>query len=179
MEKLSLTTLLLLLCATFVYAQEKPKKPVASPRQVLKQDFALSQITINYSRPGVKGRKIFGNHEPYDSVWRTGANAVTTIEFGQDVKLEGHDVKAGKYAIYTIPRKDTWTIILNKDVDVWGTEYNKADDVLRFDVDSKPIAFPIETFTINVGHIRDTSAIIYMVWEHTYVPIQVTTTLSQ
>jgi hypothetical protein len=141
---------------------------------VITQDFALSHITIDYSRPGVKDRTIFGGLVPYGKVWRTGANAVTTIEFGQDVQLEGHDVKAGKYALYTIPTAGSWTIILNKDIKNWGTQYGQSDDVLRFTVPSYQFPIRAETFTINIDSIRDTSAIIYMIWDHTYVPIHVT-----
>lgn len=177
MKKLSLFTLFMLFCTILAFAQQQPKKPAASPHQVLTQDFALSKITIDYSRPGVKDRTIFGDLVPYDSVWRTGANAVTTVEFGKDVKLEGHDVKAGKYALYTIPGEDSWTIILNKDVKVWGTVYKEGDDVIRFQVKPVPLPFKIETFTIGLDQMRDTSCVLYLAWDQTYVPIQVTTTL--
>lgn len=165
-----------LFCSTTIFAQGV-KTPAPSPHQVLTQDFGLSKITIDYSRPGVKGRTIFGEQTPYGKEWRTGANAVTTIEFGQDVKLEGHEVKAGKYALYSIPDRDKWTIILNKDIKNWGTEYKEADDVLRFDVPSYHIPEKIETFTINIDSLRDSSAIIYLLWENTYVPIHVTTNI--
>lgn len=174
MKKFLLTAFAVLCCMSLAFGQGG-KKPAASPHQVLTQDFAQSHITIDYSRPGVKDRTIFGQHEPYGKVWRTGANAVTTLEFGQDVKLDGHLVKAGKYALYTIPTADEWTIILNKDVDVWGTKYVEADDVLRFKVQSVPLDFKIETLTINVDNIRDTSCTLYIAWENTYVPIEVTT----
>lgn len=175
MKKTLLTASLLLSCMSLALAQGGPKKPAASPRQVVVQDFATSKITIDYSRPGVKGRTIFGDHEAYGKVWRTGANAVTTIDFGQDVQLEGHPVKAGKYALFTIPTASSWTIILNKDVQNWGTEYKKEDDVLRFEVPSYPMPFKVETLTINLDSLRDNSAILYIIWENTYVPIHLTT----
>lgn len=177
MKKLFLTAFAALCCLNLAFGQmsEKPDKPAASPHQVVKQAFALSHITIDYSRPGVKGREIFGGLVPYDKVWRTGANAVTTIEFGLDVKLNGHLVKAGKYAVYTIPTAGDWTIILNKDIDVWGTEYAKSDDVVRFQATPVPLSFSIETFTINIDKIRDNSCILYLAWDQTYVPIEVTT----
>lgn len=168
-----LLTLAATLCSITLFAQGI-KMPAASPHQILTQDFALSHITIDYSRPGVKDRTVFGDLVPYGKEWRTGANAVTTIEFGQDVKLEGHDVKAGKYALYTIPNPDEWTIILNKDVKNWGTQYTQGDDVLRFNVPAFEVPVYIETFTINIDSIRNNSAVIYMIWEHTYVPIHVT-----
>lgn len=176
MKKLSLSALLLLLCTTFVFAQNS-KKPQASPHQVVNQAFALSHITVDYSRPGMKDRTVFGGLVPYGTVWRTGANAVTTVDFGKDVKLNGHDVKAGKYALYTIPSKGDWTIILNKDVKNWGTEYSQSDDVLKFKATPQQLPFPVETFTINFDQVRDASATMYLLWDRTYVPIKITTTL--
>lgn len=174
-KKISLA-LALVLSGTGLFAQGV-KKPAASPHQVITQDFALSKITIDYSRPGAKGRTVAGELVPYGKEWRTGANAVTTIEFGQDVRLEGHEVKAGKYALYSIPNKQEWTIILNKDVKNWGTEYSQADDVLRFNVPSRQIPVHVENFTINIDSLRDSSAVIYLMWEHMYVPIHVTASI--
>lgn len=177
-RKIALLSLAALFFCSALWAQGV-KMPAASPHQVLTQDFALSKITIDYSRPGVKDRTVFGDLVPYGKEWRTGANAVTTIEFGQDVKLEGHEVKAGKYALYTIPNPEEWTIILNKDIKNWGTEYTESDDVLRFNVPSYQVPVSVETFTIDIDSLRDSSAIIYMIWEHTYVPIHVTTNIDQ
>lgn len=174
MLKQSLTVFLTLLLAVPAVSQEV-KTPAPSPHQVVTQDFGLSRITIDYSRPGVKGRTIFGDLVPYGKEWRTGANGVTTVAFGADVELEGHDVKAGKYALYTIPGPHDWTIILNKDVKNWGTQYNEKDDVLRFQVSSYQLPFPIETLTINVDALRDSTAVLYLIWDHTYVPIKMTT----
>lgn len=169
-----IATLLVAVCCQMLFAQGV-KMPAPSPHQVINQDFGLSQITIDYSRPGMKGRTVFGGLVPYNQEWRTGANAVTTIDFGQDVELDGHPVKAGKYALYSIPAEGEWTIILNKDIKNWGTQYSQADDVLRFKVNTHQLPFPIETFTINMDNIRDSTATLYMLWENTYVPIQVTT----
>lgn len=173
MKKLFFLTLPLLAAAVFAQAQNI-KMPAPSPHQALKQDFALSYIAIDYSRPGVKGRTVFGDLVPYDKVWRTGANAVTTIEFGENVKVEGHDVPAGKYAVYTIPGENEWTIIFNNDVKNWGTEYKGGDDFLRFTVPSYQISEQVETFTIQVDSITNTSAVVYILWDHTYVPFRVT-----
>lgn len=169
------TVLLMIFSCTTLFAQGQ-KGPAPSPHQVVTQDFAQSKIVIDYSRPGVKGRKVFGGIVPYGKEWRTGANAVTTLTFGQDIKLEGKDVKAGTYALYSIPTADTWTIILNKDVKNWGTEYKQADDVLRVTVPSYKLPVSVETFTLNIDSIRNDAAILYILWEHTYVPIHITTT---
>ncbi|HNB24486.1 MAG TPA: DUF2911 domain-containing protein, partial [Candidatus Melainabacteria bacterium] len=95
--------------------------PAASPPCTLKQRVGLTDVEINYSRPGVKGREIFGSMIPYGKVWRTGANAATKLTFSTDVKLNGHEIPAGSYALVTIPDKDEWTVIINKGSDQWGT----------------------------------------------------------
>lgn len=173
MKKTIFLSLMLSASLSFAFGQ-KSKKPAASPHQTVIQNFDLSTITIDYSRPGVKGRKIFGGLVPFDKEWRTGANAVTTVDFGKEVMLNGHAVKAGKYALYTIPGENSWTIILNKDVKNWGTKYSESDDVLRFQANPQKINFKFETFTINIDEIRDNSAVLYLAWDHTYVPIKVT-----
>lgn len=175
MLKPSIISALLIAAGCQMLFAQGVKMPAPSPHQVITQDFGLSQITIDYSRPGMKGRTIFGGLVPYNEEWRTGANAVTTVDFGQDVELDGHPVKAGKYALYTIPSQGDWTIILNKDIKNWGTQYNQSDDVLRFKVSTQQLPFPIETFTINIDNLRDSTATLYMIWESTYVPIQITT----
>ena len=123
----------------FAQAQQL-KVPAPSPSQTIKQAFGLSEITIEYSRPGVKGRTIYGDVVPFGKVWRTGANASTKITFGDDVKLEGNDVKAGTYALYSVPNKDSWELMLYKDLTLGGNvgEYKKENEVLRFVV--KPSA---------------------------------------
>lgn len=148
--------------------------PAASPACTLKQRVGLTDIEIAYSRPGVKGRVIFGGIVPYGQVWRTGANQATRITFSTPVKLEGHEVPAGTYALFTIPGEDEWTIILNKDANQWGAfQYNEKDDVVRFTV--KPATLTdtqIETFAIEFNRIRDESAVLTLVWDKTVVPIR-------
>jgi hypothetical protein len=125
------------------------KMPQASSAQTLTQEFGLGKITLNYSRPNTKGRKIFGGLEPYGQVWRTGANSATVITFTDDVTIEGNKVPAGEYALFSIPGASEWTIILNKAAKQWGAyEYKQADDVLRFKVKAGKTAEPVETFTM-------------------------------
>lgn len=146
--------------------------PAASPACTLKQRVGLTDIEIDYSRPGVKHRKIFGGIVPYGKVWRTGANNATKIIFSTPVKLDGHDIPAGTYALFTIPGEDEWTIIINKKANQWGSfRYDEKTDVVRFKVKPVEIAEQIETFTIEFNHIRDESAMINLVWDHTVVPI--------
>ena len=105
---------------------QSPSMPAPSPAASVSQTFGLTKIDINYSSPGVKGRQVFGGLVPYDSVWRTGANACTTISFSTDVMIGGTTIKKGKYSLFTIPGKMSWTIIINSDADQWGAyDYKK------------------------------------------------------
>jgi tetratricopeptide (TPR) repeat protein len=161
----------------FTTNAQQLKTPQASPTCNIKQNFALSDITIEYSRPGVKGRTVFGDLVPWGKVWRTGANGSTTISFGSNVKLEGNAVAAGKYALYTIPDKDSWQIMLYKDMDLGGdvSNYKQENELLRFKVKPTSISNKVETFTINIADITNTSANIELTWEQTKVSFKVTT----
>ncbi|MCP1381473.1 DUF2911 domain-containing protein [Runella sp. CRIBMP] len=150
------------------------KTPAPSPTQTLKQDFALSSIEITYSRPAAKGRKIFGDLVPFGKIWRTGANAATKVTFGEDVKVGGVPVKAGSYAIYSVPTANEWEIIINKGANNSGlTGYKTEDDVARFKVESMQLPMMIENFTIILGNLTASSADIQILWENTAVQIPV------
>ncbi len=151
------------------------KVPAPSPLQTVKQAFALSEITIEYSRPSVKGRVIYGDVVPFGKTWRTGANSSTKITFGEDVKLEGNAVVAGTYALYTIPNKDSWEIMLYKDLTLGGNvaEYKKENEVLRFTVKPKALNDKVETFSILMSDITSSTANIELNWEKTRVSIAV------
>ena len=150
------------------------KTPAPSPTQTLKQDFALSSIEITYSRPVAKGRKIFGDLVPFGKIWRTGANAATKVTFGEDVKVGGMPVKAGSYAIYSVPTAGAWEIIINKGANNSGlTGYKTEDDVARFKVESMQLPMMIENFTIILGNLTASSADIQILWENTAVQIPV------
>jgi hypothetical protein len=132
------------------------KTPAASPTQTLKQDLGIGTVELYYSRPAVKGRKIFGDLVPFGQVWRTGANEATTFEVARDVKIEGKELKAGKYALFTIPGEDEWTIIFNKQPMQWGAfKYDEAQDALRVKVKpTKAKAFTERmTFAYNNGKV--------------------------
>lgn len=166
---------LLCVCGLAVFAQApKVEFPAPSPACTIKQRVGLTDIEVVYSRPSMKGREIFGSLVPFGQVWRTGANAATKITFSTPVKLNGTDVPAGSYALYTIPGEDEWTIILNKGVGKSGTQYDEKEDVVRFK--TKPVELPdtsIETFTIEFNHLRDESAVLNLVWDKTVVPIKI------
>ena len=152
------------------------KVPAPSPLQTVKQAFALSDITVEYSRPSARGRVVFGDVVPFGKVWRTGANNATKITFGEDVKVEGMYVKAGTYAIYTIPNKDSWEIMLYKDLTLGGNveEYKKENELIRFIV--KPVTMSgdkVETFSIDFSEMNANNTKIELVWEKTRVPFKV------
>jgi Protein of unknown function (DUF2911) len=164
-----------LICVSELSAQTpKVDFPAASPACTLKQRVGLTDIEISYSRPGMKGREIFGGIVPYGQVWRTGANQATKITFSTPVKLEGHDVPAGSYALFTIPGENEWTIILSKNASQFGAfQYDAKDDLVRFKVVPVKLAESIETFTIEINYIRDESAVLNLVWDKTVAPIHI------
>jgi len=149
--------------------------PQTSPTAEIKQNFALSSIELSYSRPGVKGRKIFGDLVPYGKVWRTGANSATTITLGEDVMIGGKKVTAGKYGLLSIPGETEWTFIITKQLDVTNPcAYKQDQDVVR--VTSKPetLPFSIETMMINIDNIKNNSCSIGLVWDNVFAGFDVT-----
>jgi hypothetical protein len=155
-------------------AAPKVEFPAPSPACTLKQHVGLTDIEIDYSRPGVKGRDIFGGLIPYDKVWRTGANQATKIIFSTPVKLNGTEIPAGTYAFLTIPGKDEWTIIINKGAEQWGAyKYDEKADIARFKATPIKLDRSIETFAIDIDDIKDDSSVIDLVWDKTKVPIKV------
>src|SRR6185295_5158559 len=115
-------SVLFLALTIVVNAQSPLKLPALSPNAKISQDFSTSSIEISYSRPSMRGRKIFGDVVPFGKVWRTGANSPTKIKLGEDMVIAGQKIKAGEYAVYTIPSKDKWEVILNTGTGNWGTD---------------------------------------------------------
>ncbi len=157
------------LFALSAHAQDdKSKRP--SPPAEVSGTVEGTDITINYSRPSVKGRTIFGELEPYGKVWRTGANEATTFEVSNDVEIEGQPLPAGKYALFTIPTEDEWTVIFNKTPEQWGAyDYDEAEDALRVEVTPEETNEPTEMLTFEVG---DDGAVT-MMWANTAVSFDV------
>lgn len=150
------------------------KTPAPSPSQTIKQDFSLSSIEVNYSRPAIKGRKIFGDIVPFGKLWRTGANSPTKITFGEDVKIAGKELKAGTYQLITIPSQSSWDIIFNKGTD--GVfNYHPEENVLKVTVPSSSISQLVESFTIQIANITANKLDIQLAWEKTQVSIPVET----
>ena len=153
-----------------------PRLPEPSSTQTIIQDFGLGKITVTYSRPNVKDRIVFGGITPYGQVWRTGANSATTIDFSENVIIEGHPVPAGSYSLFTIPNKDEWAIILNKTVKQWGAySYKEADDFLRFTEKPVNVDEKRETFTIQFANATTKSTDLSLIWDHTKVAIHMNT----
>ena len=150
------------------------KMPAPSPTQTIKQDFALGSIELTYSRPSVKGRKIFGDLVPYNKVWRTGANSATRIKFTDPVEINGKRLDTGTYALYTVPAEGSWEIILNKGIGNWGSNgYKESDDVVRFRVPVMNIKPAAETFTMQFGDIKPESCALNIMWARTGVSIPI------
>lgn len=172
----TLTGALAIAAMTTTSVNAQLKTPAPSPLQTLKQAFALSDITIEYSRPSAKGRVVYGDVVPFGKVWRTGANSSTKITFGEDVKVEGMDLKAGTYALYSVPNKDSWDLMFYKDLSLGGdvANYKKENEVLKITVKPSALTEKVETFAINVADMTANTASIELVWEKTRVAFKVT-----
>jgi tetratricopeptide (TPR) repeat protein len=149
------------------------KLPQASPGASVKTVVGTTDVTVEYHRPGVKGRKIWGELVPYGQVWRLGANNATTITFADPVKVQGHEVPAGTYGLFAIPGQDKWTLILNKQPEQWGAYFYKAEeDLLRFDVQPQTGPFT-EWMVFQMTPAGNGKAVVEMAWENLRVPFTV------
>ncbi len=158
---------------TRVEGQELPKP---SPKAELEQRIGLTDVEIEYSSPGVKGREIFGDLVPYGEMWRTGANKATTIEFSKPVIIKGNEVPAGKYSFFTIPNEQKWTLILNKKTELWGTGgYKKKHDQLRFEVKPKDLGRKRERMTFLFSDFGPEGGRVDLEWAQVRVSFQVET----
>ena len=181
MKTSMLRTGLIALCSlclgTAAFAQTPAPKldfPQASPPASVSQRIGLTDVQVTYHRPGAKGRVVYGSLVPYDHVWRTGANEATKVSFSTPVKLNGTDVPAGTYELFTIPGKDEWTVIIHKNMSQWGAyTYDAKNDVAR--VKAKPVALTngVETLSISFNDLRDESATLNIAWEKVRVPVTI------
>lgn len=159
--------LLLSICCSALFAQIQT--PAASPSATISQTVGLSKITIEYSRPMVRGRKIFGDLVPFDKVWRTGANKITSIAIEKDMLINGKKLAAGSYGWYTIPSNGDWTIVINSDDKQWGAYgYDQKKDVLRIPVKAEKHAMT-EQLSISVESLSPSAAEVVLAWEKTAV----------
>jgi hypothetical protein len=166
--------LLVILFLSTILIQAQDKKPRISPKAGVKQIVGLTNVEISYSRPGVKGRKIWGGLVPYSKVWRAGADEATKITFSTDVTIEGKKLPAGSYSFFIIPeQKGNWTLIFNKVADQWGAfEYNEAEDALRIKVKSAKSNMH-EWLLYEFTDMKPTSAVINLKWENIKVAFNV------
>lgn len=174
--------LLLLVCAYSFAAGVQAqgfKTPQPSPSQTIKQDFGVGSIELSYSRPGVKGRKVFGDLVPYGKIWRTGANSPTTIMFSDSVVIGGTPVPPGKYGLLSIPNKNEWNLIITKQLNVSSSPaaYKPENDVVR--VTAKPVQLPtpVETFTMQFTDVKPTSTNLQMMWDDVAVTLPIATNI--
>lgn len=169
-------TALFLAAAIPAFAQQAApqlKTPRVSPTQTLKQQVGLTDITITYSRPGVKGRAIWGALVPYDKVWRTGANEATTIAFSDDVTVNGQPLPKGTYSLHSIPGRESWTLIFNKVADQWGSFiYDQTKDALRVTTKPEKAEFR-EWMSFDVPQLSADKATVVLRWENLAVPFTV------
>lgn len=174
----------LVMSSSTISAQDK--KPRKSPKASVSQTIGVdTEIKINYGRPGVKGRKIWGELVPYglqknedgegEIPWRGGANENTTIEFNKAIKVDGNELPAGKYGMHFIPGENEWTVIFSKNNSAWGSgDYKQSDDALRIKVTPKKAPMQ-EWLTYGFEDLADYSTTAYLHWEELKVPFKITT----
>lgn len=157
-------------------AAQDLKVPTLSPFTEITQEVALTQVKLSYARPSAKGRKVFGGLVPYGEVWRTGANASTKLTFTEDVKIEGNALKAGTYALYTIPGEKEWTVIIHTNTRhraITGGVYKPEEDAFRFKVKSAKTSNFVETFTIDFTDLTTSSCKVRVAWENTEIKFRI------
>ncbi len=150
--------------------------PQPSPFTKVEQMVGLTDVTLEYSRPGMRDRQIFGNLVPYGEIWRTGANANTKITFSDDVKIQGKDLKKGTYALYTRPNKESWEVMFYNESNNWGNpaEWDENKVALKATAEVNQLPFEMETFTIFLGELSNDGAVMNIVWENTVASLPIT-----
>ncbi len=148
--------------------------PQASPAGKIEQTVGLTDVSVEYSRPGMRGRTIFGDLVPYGEIWRTGANANTKITFSDDVKINGKELKKGSYGIYTIPNKDSWEVMFYSSADNWGVPQNWDESKVAVKTTAETMEMPMEmeTFTILIDDLKNDSASLNFIWANTIATVK-------
>ena len=165
MHKLLLTTLL---SASLTTGYGQIDLPAASPSATVIQQVGLGTVSVDYGRPSLKGRTMFGDRVPYGKVWRTGANKITNITLSETMTLSGKALSAGTYGLYSIPANDSFTFIINKDAKAWGAyDYKEVNDVIRLVVRPERSIMKTETLTFEFVDITPTSATLQVRWDET------------
>lgn len=163
-----LVSIAIILCLTFSVSAQI-ETPAPSPFGKIEQKVGLTDVSVEYSRPGMRGRTIFGDLVPFGEIWRTGANANTKITFSDDVKINGKELKKGTYAIYTIPNKESWEVIFYSKSDNWGVPQDWDESKVAVKATAKTMEMPMkmETFTIVIDDLKNDSATLNFIWENT------------
>ncbi len=161
------------LLAAVAAAQQTDKSKRSSPPGTAEVTLKGKKITVEYSRPFMKGRKIMGDVVPYGRVWRTGANEATALSTEADLTIGGANVPAGKYTLYTLPSEGTWKLIINKETGQWGTIYKEDQDLARVDMEKSKLSEPVEQFTISFKQKGAGAADLVLQWETTQLSVPV------
>jgi Protein of unknown function (DUF2911) len=170
--RIRLLLTLLLVSLSLLAQGQKPQRPSPSGEATFSFASDGKKITVAYSRPYMKGRKIMGEVVPYDKLWRTGANEATVFTTEANLDIGGTKLPAGKYSLFTMPGKDTWEIIFNQETGQWGTVHDPSKDVARIKVKPVHLDQPVEQFTISVEHSAEKSGVMKLEWENTSVPVE-------
>lgn len=171
MKKILLSLFVVALAST---ATAQIQTPQPSPASKVEQKVGLTDVTLEYSRPAMRGRTIFGDLVPFGKVWRTGANANTKITFSTPVTVNGTKLKKGTYAVYTIPNKTSWEVMFYADAGNWGTPRTWDDKKVVAKATAKVVALPmkIESYTMTFDDLKNDSAVLGILWENTYVGVK-------
>ena len=157
----------LFLAAVCCMAGSFAQRQAIAPRDSVKALFGGNKIFVNYGKPLMEGRKIFGEFVPYYKIWRTGNGSATTLTTDADLEIDGAVVSRGTYSLYTFPAQDKWKLIINKQTGQWGTVYNPQFDLARVDLDVKPLKSAVEALTFRIEKRSESSGILHIAWEKT------------
>ncbi len=168
-------SILMVLMAALAVAQQPPQDKSKRPSPPATAEVTLKgkKVTIDYSRPSLKGRKVGQELAPYGKVWRTGANEATALTTETDLTIGGVKVPAGKYTLYSLPSEGTWKLIINKQTGQWGTQYDQSQDLARVDMKKSSLPQTVEQFTISFDKKGENAADLNLDWENTRVSVPV------
>ena len=160
--------------ATAYFAEAQVRTPQPSPKATVKQTVGLTEVEVNYSRPSMRGRTIFGDLVPFGKLWRTGANANSTVSFSEDVVIGGKTLPKGKYALFTVPKADAWDVLFYTENENWGTpeQYSESKVALKTTAKPEMINRPVQSFTIGINELDNNYGVLELAWERTIVPVK-------
>lgn len=174
LKSISLAVVVAAILPTISSAQAGLKFPAPSPKATVNQTVGLTEVEIIYARPAMRGREVFGGLVPWGEIWRTGANAATTISFGGPVEFGGTEIPAGTYALFTVPGKKSWEVILSSNTEQWGSyEHDAKDEVARVKVMPVKTSAAVESLTISLDGVDADAATLNIAWENVRVPVSV------